>query len=86
MATPSADRSRTPLEWVTNSVSQSTTAQSGWISAKDMADRVGVNLRTIQRLANDNRIAHHRIPGTTLIRFSPEDVAAFDAEAQQVPA
>jgi len=54
-----------------------------WITAQEMAARVGVEVRTIQRLAKAGRIAHHRIPATTLIRFSPEDVAAFDAGARR---
>jgi len=92
MATVSDGPRQSSLERVTNSVSQTSapqgtrTDEGPWLSAQEMADRVRVNLRTIQRLANAGRIAHHRIPGTTLIRFSPADVLAFDAEAQQVPA
>lgn len=54
-----------------------------WISCKEMAARKGTTPRTLQRLAKAGRIQHHKIPGTSIIRFSPEDVAAFDREAQQ---
>ena len=64
----------------------STTNPESWLSCAEMAVRVGTSKRTIQRLCQDKRIAHHVLPGTTLIRFSPEDVAAFDAEARKVPA
>ena len=52
-----------------------------WISAKEFGDRLGVNPRTLQRLASDGRIQHHVIPGTSILRFSPEDIAAFERDA-----
>ena len=57
-----------------------------WISAKEFGDQLGVSPRTLQRLASDGRIKHHVIPGTSILRFSPEDVAAFEAEAQKATA
>ena len=51
---------------------QITTDHKSWLSAEEVADLLGVTVRTVYALANDNDIPHYRVG--KILRFIPDAI------------
>lgn len=48
-----------------------------WITRDEAAELVGVNVRTVDKWANDGRITRYRIGGLQWVRFNRSEVLAM---------
>lgn len=56
---------------------------SHWLSTRDAAERIGVNLRTLYRFIDEGQVAAYQFG--RVIRLKVEDVDAFIESARIVP-
>jgi len=56
---------------------------AGWLTVEELATHLAVSRRLVYQLVRDRRVPFRRLPGSGVVRFAPEDVAAIEHASAQ---
>jgi len=52
-------------------------SKRSWLTARQIADYLGVKVSTVYSWVSDGRVPYHKIPGSHLLRFYVEEIDAW---------
>lgn len=79
------DAKLTPVTTASHTPAEMVSSPQDWLRVTEASKRLGLpNPRTLYRLTSQRKVPFRRLPGTSIVAFSPEDMKAI-ADMSLVP-